>query len=29
MFQNMSYLRLARVALCTRGAFVHEGGEVA
>ena len=29
MFPNMSYLRLARVALCTRGAFVHEGGEVA
>ena len=29
IFQNMSCLRLARVDLCTRGAFVHEAGEVA
>ena len=29
IFQNMSCLWLARVALCTRGAFVHEAGEVA
>ena len=29
IFQNMSCLRLTRVALCTRGAFVHEAGEVA
>ena len=29
IFQNMSCLRLARVALCTSGAFVHQAGEVA
>ena len=29
IFQNMACIRLARVALCTRGAFVHEAGEVA
>ena len=29
IFQSMSCLRLARVALCTRGAFVHEAGEIA
>ena len=29
IFQNMSCLRLARVTLCPRGAFVHEAGEVA
>ena len=29
IFQNLSCLRLARVALCTRGVFVHEPGEVA
>ena len=29
IFQKLSCLRLARVALCTRGAFVHEAGEVA
>ena len=29
IFQNMSCLPLARVALCTRGAFEHKAGEVA
>ena len=29
IFQKLSCLRLARVALCTRGVFVHEAGEVA